>query len=175
MNVRIINHFLKPAVLVRIENNRMPGFQQASALLRRGLPAPKMGGFFFGTLASCRARLHNSRVASPKAGPGRLQIGPTCLFSSSGTTVRPSVSNGIPPPEKIKYKGEAGPAPDQCGEYSKYLNAPIPDHIHPYLPAIEAYVVDTWLPSFPLGARLKKLQRDITFLECRVIKSTPTH
>ena len=31
------------------------------------------------------------------------------------------------------------------------------------MPDLEAFVVETWLPTFPYGARLRRLQRDIAF------------
>ena len=93
---------------------------------------------------------------------GFLRQGRFCLFSSYND-VRPPVYSGILPPDRAKYKGNWCNSPDQYEKYATFLNEPVPDYLHPFLPAIEAFVVDTWLPTFPRGARLRRLQRDIAF------------
>jgi hypothetical protein len=39
----------------------------------------------------------------------------------------------------------------------------IPKELIPYISNIETYIVQEWLPSFPQGARLRKLQRDVAW------------
>ena len=92
----------------------------------------------------------------------RLTIGRSCLFSSYND-VRPPAYSGILPPDRTKYQGNWCNSPDQYEQYAKFLQEPIPEYLQPFLPAMEAFVVDTWLPTFPRGARLRRLQRDIAF------------
>ena len=146
----------------------MPGFQQVTALLRRGLPAL--------TSSSCStlARFQIGHVVSPSAGPGRrTKSSWTDLFVSSYGKVRPPVYTGIRPPDNTKYQGNWCKSPDQYDEYAKFLDAPIPEGLLPYLPAVEAFIVDTWIPSFPQGARMRRLQRDIAFRMLPLNKRPP--
>jgi len=81
---------------------------------------------------------------------------------SSYDFIRPPAYTGIRPPDKTKFQGNWCNSPDQYQEYAKYLDQPVPAHLkEDALPAIEAFVVETWLRSFPCGARLRRLQRDI--------------
>ena len=43
------------------------------------------------------------------------------------------------------------------------MGQPTPKKFKPYLAAIETYIVEKWLPSYPHGAKIRKLQRDIAF------------
>ena len=40
---------------------------------------------------------------------------------------------------------------------------PVPPELQKHLPAIETYVKEQWLPLFPYGAGIRKLQRDIAW------------
>ena len=62
-----------------------------------------------------------------------------------------------------KRKANTKPLPDIFKDPPKAMMQPVPEQLHPYLPAIETYVVNEWLPRFPDGARLRKLQRDVAF------------
>lgn len=43
------------------------------------------------------------------------------------------------------------------------LDKPISPEILSYIPAMESYVLKKWLPMYPGGARLRKLQRDVAW------------
>jgi len=55
------------------------------------------------------------------------------------------------------------PPPNKATKYEKFKNQPIPKKLQHHLPNIERFLTDTWLPMYPMGARLRKLQRDIAF------------
>lgn len=46
---------------------------------------------------------------------------------------------------------------------SKKLSEPVSPKLQPFLLAVESFVVNQWLPSYPDGARLRKLQRDVAW------------
>lgn len=62
---------------------------------------------------------------------------------------------------KAREQTKKPPAVKQ--DLSKHMKRPIPEKLHPYIPAMETYIVQEWLPSFPEGARLRKLQRDVAW------------
>lgn len=43
------------------------------------------------------------------------------------------------------------------------LSEPVPRKLQPFLPAMESFIVNQWLPLYPDGARLRKLQRDVAW------------
>jgi len=128
--------------------------RQGKALLRsRGCSAVPVGG-------------HSTRSSDllflqhPARADGR---GPAVCSFSSYDNIRPTAYSGIRPPDRTLHQGNWCNSPDQYDDYAKFLDEPVPDHLQPYVPAIEAFVTDTWLPTFPSGARLKRLQRDMAF------------
>ena len=48
-------------------------------------------------------------------------------------------------------------------ELLPFLDKPVPKNLKEAFPAIEEYIVNTWLPMYPMGARIRKLQRDVAF------------
>lgn len=145
----------------------MHALRQGKALLRsracftRGWSAVLVGGaqtssdhyrYFQPTLRDVTA-LH--RRAAAVGGPVRSLL--------SYDNIRPTVYSGIRPPDRTQHQGNWCKSPDQYDDYAKFLDEPVPSHLQPYLPAIESFVVDTWLPTFPSGARLRRLQRDLAF------------
>jgi len=55
-------------------------------------------------------------------------------------------------------------SPDNTAhELLPFLDKPVPKHLEKACPALEEYIVNTWLPMYPLGARIRKLQRDVAF------------
>lgn len=70
-----------------------------------------------------------------------------------------------PPPKKKKKKArppkEDIPIPPD--EVPSRMQKPVPEDLICYVPIIETYVVEQWLPSLSNGANFRKLQRDIAF------------
>ena len=49
------------------------------------------------------------------------------------------------------------------GDDDDHLYQELPLHVRPYAADVERYIVHAWVKQYPLGARLRKLQRDIAF------------
>jgi len=119
--------------------------------------------------ASSSSLLHQHGPASPSLPPRRslLRCSSSSSFSifhdSSHQQIRPPAYTGIRPPDRTKFQGNWCHSPDLYEPYKPFLQNPIPEHLASKLPDLEAFVVETWLPTFPYGARLRRLQRDIAF------------
>lgn len=65
------------------------------------------------------------------------------------------------PPSRRKQRQLA--EPPSPTRHSKFLDVPIPSSVMPYVEKMTAYVKEDWLLKFPLGARIRRLQRDVAW------------
>lgn len=70
--------------------------------------------------------------------------------------------------QRMREKGKKPKPPPSINhhtneKWSKHMKTSIPKEVVPYVSDIETYIVQEWLPSFPQGARLRKLQRDVAW------------
>ena len=76
---------------------------------------------------------------------------------ASASDLRPQRREAVRP-EVIRAVREDTPPTSDAPTY-----ATLPLHLRPYAADVERYIVHAWVQQYPLGARLRKLQRDIAF------------
>lgn len=124
----------------------------------------------------------SSRIISGHESPHRLSAAPSLLFQNhhlpllhgrtmAGGPRNPEHKNLTKEEKQARRAAKRNvilaktkpPSDKTSNAMLRLLEQPIPKDVKPYMANLETYIIQEWIPQFPSGARLRKLQRDVTW------------